>query len=190
MADEDVFEMAISMLLKAHRIYVVGFRGCAPLTSYLGYHLGYMFEDVRVISTGNASEVFERLIHISKKDVIIGISFPRYSVLTLKALEYANSLSAGVITLSDSVNAPVNLYSSCNLIAKSDLSSVVESMAAPMSLANALIIGLSKKKNKEYIHSVDIMESVFDEFGVPGKDDLEYLDDSVRFKLEGADGDS
>ena len=185
--DEDVFETAISMITRARSIYVVGFRGCAPLASYLGYHLGYMFDDVRIISTGNASEVFERLLHMSKKDVIIGISFPKYSLLTVKALEYANVLSAGIITLSDSVHAPINLYSSCNLIAHSDLSSVVESMAAPMSVANAIIIGLSKKRSKEFIAANDLMENLFDEFGVPGRDDMEYLDDSVRFGLEEAD---
>ncbi len=184
-ADEKIFESAVSMVCAAKTVYIIGFRNCSALAQFLGYHLSIMFQDVRVICSGNASEVFEKLVHLTKDDVVIGISFPRYSMLTLKALEYANSINASVMTITDSVHSPVNLYSSCNLLAGSDLSSVVESMAAPMSVANALIIALSVKKKDELFKNADVLEKVFDDFGVEGNDDLEYTDDRVRFRYDG-----
>nr|MCR4998460.1 MurR/RpiR family transcriptional regulator [Lachnospiraceae bacterium] len=89
--DENTFEMAVEMMLKARKIYVVGIRSCAPLASFLAFYLNLMFEDVILLSTNNSSELFEQMIHINSEDVIVGISFPRYSMRTLKAMEFANS---------------------------------------------------------------------------------------------------
>ena len=89
-----------------------------------------MFENVTLLQTNNSSELFEQMVRISKDDVIIGISFPRYSMRILKAMEFANNRNAKVITLTDSVHSPMNLYSSCNLIARSDMASIVDSLVA------------------------------------------------------------
>ena len=180
--DEQTFQAAVSTIAKAKTIYIIGVRACAPLAMFLGYHLGSLFPVVRTLTTADANTLFEDLIHVTEKDVVIGISFPRYSMVTLKALEFANSRNAKVVTLTDTVHSPVNLYSSCNLLARSDMSSIIESMAAPMSVINALVISLSMKRQKELIDYMDTMDQIWDEFEVPGNDELEYLDDKIRFR--------
>lgn len=107
--------------------------------------MNLMFEDVCLLTTNSSSELFEQMVRIGKDDVIIGISFPRYSMRTLKALEFANNRSAKVITITDSIHSPMNLYSSCNLIADSDMASIVDSLVAPLSVINALIVALCMK---------------------------------------------
>ncbi len=121
--DQEAFEIAVDTILKAKRIYIVGIRSCAPLASFLSFYLNLIFDNVHLLQTNSASELFEQMIRIDEKDVIIGISFPRYSMRTLKAMEFANKRSAKVITLTDSIHSPMNLYSSCNLIARSDMAS-------------------------------------------------------------------
>ena len=119
--DHAAFNLAIDTILNARRIYVVGIRSCAPLASFMGFYLNLVCEDVVTVNTNSSSEIFEQMVRIGKDDVIIGISFPRYSMRTLKAMEFANNRNAKVITLTDSVHSPMNLYSSCNLIADSDM---------------------------------------------------------------------
>ena len=140
--DHAAFELAVQTIIEARKIYVVGIRSCAPLASFLAFYLNLIFDDVILLQTNSANELFEQTIHINEQDVIIGISFPRYSMRTLKTLEFANNRNAKVITLTDSVHSPMNLYSSCNLIAKSDMASIVDSLVAPLSVINALIVAL------------------------------------------------
>lgn len=132
--DHNAFELAVETILEAKSIYIVGIRSCAPLASFLGFYFNLLFDNVHLMHTNSSSELFEQMIHISKDDVIIGISFPRYSMRTLKALEFANNRNAKVITLTDSIHSPMNLYSSCNLIARSDMASIVDSLVAPLSV--------------------------------------------------------
>ena len=120
------------------------------LRRFMAFYFTLMFENVRLIQTSSSSEIFEQMVRIGKEDVIIGISFPRYSMRTLKAMEFANNRSAKVITLTDSVHSPMNLYSSCNLIADSDMASIVDSLVAPLSVINALIVALCMK-NREML---------------------------------------
>ena len=110
--DRTAFEMAVDTLIHAKRIYVVGIRSCAPLANFLGFYLNLICENVTVINANGSSEMFEQLIRINDDDAIIGISFPRYSMRTLKALEFASSRKAKVITLTDSIHSPITLYSS------------------------------------------------------------------------------
>ncbi len=138
--DEHAFELAVDTIIKAKHIYIVGIRSCAPLAAFMAFYFNLMFENVTLLQTNNSSELFEQMVRISKDDVIIGISFPRYSMRTLKAMEFANNRNAKVITLTDSVHSPMNLYSSCNLIARSDMASIVDSLVAPLSVINALIV--------------------------------------------------
>ena len=152
--DDNAFELAVDTILNAKRIYIVGIRSCAPLASFLAFYLNMMFDDVHLLSTNSSSELFEQMVRISKDDVIIGISFPRYSMRTLKAMEFANNRSAKVITITDSVHSPMNLYSSCNLIAKSDMASIVDSLVAPLSVINALIVALCMKKQGEVVQTL------------------------------------
>lgn len=178
--DVDAFEAAVDTILNARCIYVVGLRSCAMLAEFFGFYLNMMFEQVKVLKTSSASELFEQMVHIGKEDVIIGISFPRYSMRTLKAMEFANNRSAKVITITDSVHSPMNLYSSCNLLAKSDMSSILDSLVAPLSVINALLIALCMKKQGEVVESLEILEQVWEDYQVYGKDEIDYIDESVH----------
>ena len=143
--DVNAFDLAVDTILQSKKIYIVGIRSCAPLASFLAFYLNLMFDDVCLLTTNSASELFEQMVRIGNDDVIIGISFPRYSMRALKALEFANNRNAKVITITDSIHSPMNLYSSCNLIADSDMASIVDSLVAPLSVINALIVALCMK---------------------------------------------
>ena len=117
---------------------------------------------------------------LEENDVIIGISFPRYSMRTLKALEFANNRSAKVITITDSIHSPMNLYSSCNLIADSDMASIVDSLVAPLSVINALVVALCMKKQKEVAGTLTMLEDIWDEYQVYENDEINYIDDSIK----------
>ncbi|MBQ3030213.1 MAG: MurR/RpiR family transcriptional regulator [Agathobacter sp.] len=186
--DHAAFELAVDMILSAKNIYIVGIRSCAPLASFLSFYLTLMFDNVRLLHTNSSSEIFEQMVRIDENDVIIGISFPRYSMRTLKALEFANNRSAKVITITDSIHSPMNLYSSCNLIADSDMASIVDSLVAPLSVINALIVALCMKKQKEVAKTLTTLEEIWDEYQVYENDEIDFIDDSVKVhyaKLEG-----
>ncbi len=115
------------------------------------------------------------MIRIGEEDVIIGISFPRYSMRTLKALEFANNRNAKVITLTDSIHSPMNLYSSCNLIARSDMASIVDSLVAPLSVINALVVALSMRKQKDVVATLESLEKIWDEYQVYNNDEINII---------------
>lgn len=188
--DHNAFELAVDTILNARNIYIVGIRSCAPLASFLSFYLTLMFDNVRLLHTNSSSEIFEQMVRIGEEDVIIGISFPRYSMRTLKALEFANNRSAKVITITDSIHSPMNLYSSCNLIADSDMASIVDSLVAPLSVINALIVALCMKKQKEVAKTLTTLEEIWDEYQVYENDEIDVIDDSIKIhyaKLEGMD---
>ena len=141
-----------------------------------------MFENVHLIQTSSSSEIFEQMVRIGRDDVIIGISFPRYSMRTLKAMEFANNRSAKVITLTDSVHSPMNLYSSCNLIADSDMASIVDSLVAPLSVINALIVALCMKKQRDVAKTLEMLEGIWDEYQVYENDEINAIDDSIKMR--------
>ena len=170
--DHKAFDLAIDTILEAKRIYVIGIRSCAPLASFLSFYLNLICENVTVVDTNSSSEIFEQLIRISGDDVIIGISFPRYSMRTLKALEFASNRKAKVITLTDSIHSPMNLYSSCNLIARSDMASIVDSLVAPLSVINALVVALCMKKQDEVVDTLETLEEIWGEYQVYSGDEL------------------
>ena len=171
--DHNAFELAVETILEAKSIYIVGIRSCAPLASFLGFYFNLLFDNVHLMHTNSSSELFEQMIHISKDDVIIGISFPRYSMRTLKALEFANNRNAKVITLTDSIHSPMNLYSSCNLIARSDMASIVDSLVAPLSVINALVVALCMRKQREVTATLEDLEKIWDEYQVYNNDGKE-----------------
>ena len=170
--DHKAFDLAIDTLLNARRVYVIGIRSCAPLASFLGFYLNLVCDNVSVVDVNSSSEIFEQLIRINEHDVIIGISFPRYSMRTLKALEFASNRKAKVITLTDSVHSPMNLYSSCNLIARSDMASIVDSLVAPLSVVNALVVALCMKRQKEVVSTLETLEEICGEYEVYSRDEL------------------
>ena len=179
--DHGAFEQAVDMLLNAKRIYVIGIRSCAPLASFLSQDLNLVCENVTAVNSNSSSEIFEQLIRIGKEDVIVGISFPRYSMRTLKALEFASNRNAKVITLTDSVHSPMTLYSACNLIARSDMASIVDSLVAPLSVVNALVVALCMKKQDEVVTTLETLEQIWDEYQVYSKDELNMVTDTMEF---------
>ncbi|MDM8212028.1 MurR/RpiR family transcriptional regulator [Mediterraneibacter glycyrrhizinilyticus] len=170
--DHKAFNLAIDTILNARKIYVIGIRSCAPLASFFSFYLNLVCDNVTPVTTNSSSEIFEQLIRIGEEDVIVGISFPRYSMRTLKALEFASNRKAKVITLTDSVHSPMNLYSSCNLIARSDMASIVDSLVAPLSVINSLIVALCMKKQKEVISTLETLEDIWGEYQVYSGDEL------------------
>ena len=180
--DEHAFELAVDTIIKAKHIYIVGIRSCAPLAAFMAFYFNLMFENVTLLQTNNSSELFEQMVRISKDDVIIGISFPRYSMRTLKAMEFANNRNAKVITLTDSVHSPMNLYSSCNLIARSDMASIVDSLVAPLSVINALIVALCMKKQGEVAKTLETLEDIWNEYQVYENDEIDYIDDKIKMR--------
>ena len=180
--DHNAFEMAVDIILDARNIYVIGIRSCAPLASFLSFYLNLMMDHVHLLQTTSSAELFEQMVRIGKKDVIIGISFPRYSMRTLKALEFANNRSAKVITITDSIHSPMNLYSSCNLIADSDMASIVDSLVAPLSVINALIVALCMKRQDEVASTLTMLEQIWDEYQVYEGDEINVIDDSIKMR--------
>ena len=180
--DENVFDLAVETILNAKHIYVIGIRSCAALASFFAFYLNLIFDNVHLIQTNSLSEIFEQMVRIGKDDVIIGISFPRYCMRTLKAMEFANNRNAKVITLTDSVHSPMNLYSSCNLIADSDMSSIVDSLVAPLSVINALIVALCMKKQTKVAKTLEMLEDIWDEYQIYESDEINYINDSIKMQ--------
>ena len=180
--DPDAFEAAVDAILAAEKVYILGVRSCEPLADFLHFYLNMVRGDVILLKTTSVSETFEQMIRIGDQDAIIGISFPRYSMRTLKAIEFANNRNAKVITLTDSVHSPMNLYSSCNLIADSDMASIVDSLVAPLSVINALIVALCMKNRKKVAKTLEMLEDIWDEYQVYESDEINYIDDSIKMR--------
>ncbi|MBQ6462595.1 MAG: MurR/RpiR family transcriptional regulator [Pseudobutyrivibrio sp.] len=183
--DEAAFDNAVESILNARRIYVVGIRTCAPLASFLSFYLNMIFDNVVNLQTSSTSELFEQMIHITEEDCIIGISFPRYSMRTLKALEFANNRRANVITITDSIHSPMNLYSSCNLIAESDMHAAVDSLVAPLSVINALIVALCNKRQAQVAKNLEMIEEVWNDYQFYENDEIDLVDDSLKMYYPG-----
>ena len=175
--DVNSFELAVDLILRARKVYVVGLRSCEPLARFLHFYLNMIRPDVVLLGTTSVSEMFEQMIRIDEHDCIIGISFPRYSMRTLKAMEFANDRNAKVITITDSVHSPMNLYSSCNLLARSDMVSIVDSLVAPLSVINALVVALCLKRPDEVKTNLENLEEAWGNYQVYLNDEINFIDD-------------
>ena len=180
--DGNAFEAAVELLLNARKVYIIGIRNSTPLAVYMESCLKLMLDEVILLSSDNSSNLFEDMLRMNEEDCIVGISFPRYSIRTLKAMEFANSRSCRVVTITDSVNSPMNLYSSCNLIAKSEMTPVAESLTAPLSVINAIITALMAKRRKKLVNRLEMLEDICNEYAVSGNDELNWVDDSELAK--------
>lgn len=175
--DPSAFETAVDIILEAETVYIIGIRTCEPLADFLSFYLNMIRGNVRLVRTTSVSEIFEQMLRIDERDVVIGISFPRYSMRTLKALEFANDRNARVIAITDSVHSPMNLYSSCNLLARSDMVSIVDSLVAPLSVINALVVALCLKRPEEVKKNLDTLEEVWNNYQVYSKDEINFIDE-------------
>ena len=164
--DRDMFHAAVETLLSARRIYVLGVRSAAALANFLGYYLNYMFDNVHVITTSGVGEMFEKLAGVGPGDAVVAFSFPRYSTATLKGAQFCHSVGAKVIGITNSPLSP--LAESCDqvLIAKSDMVSLVDSLVAPLSVVNALIVALAAQREESLSKTFDTLERVWEEYNV------------------------
>ncbi len=160
------FNAAVNAILKAKRIYILGVRSVAPLANFMGYYLNYMFNNVHVISGSSMGEMFERIVGVTSEDVVIAFSFPRYSASTTKGARYCRSAGATVIGFTDSKFSP--LASACDhvLVTKSDMVSLVDSLVAPLSIVNALIVAIAAKREKELSRTFTNLEKIWEEYEV------------------------
>jgi DNA-binding MurR/RpiR family transcriptional regulator len=181
--DRTAFWMAVDLILQAEHVYIAGVRSCSALAQFLGFYLNMIRPQVHVVTTSNSSELFEQMIRLTQKDVVIGISFPRYSMRTLKALEFASSRQASIIAMTDSEYSPLTMYSSCNLFARSDMSSVADSLVAPMSLLNALIMALSLRNRDTLIENIETLEQVWKDYAYEDADEMDWLSDEAKSDL-------
>lgn len=175
--DPVAFETAVDIILEAKTVYVMGVRSCEPLAEFLNFYLNMIRGNVVLLKTTSISETFEQMIRIDEQDAMIGISFPRYSMRTLKAMEFANDRNAKVITVTDSVHSPMNLYSSCNLLARSDMVSIVDSLVAPLSVINALVVAMCLKRPEEVKKSLKNLEEAWNNYQVYLNDEINFIDE-------------
>ncbi len=164
--NSDSFEKAVEYILNARKIYIYAVRSSFALARFLGYYLELIFGNVKVIETTSKNEIYEQLFRTGEHDVMIGISFPRYSSTTVEAMEFAEQQGAKTIAITDSMTAPVTKIADCTLVAKSDMASVVDSLVAPLSLINALIVATVSKKRDEVTHTFRQLEDIWDRYGI------------------------
>ncbi|OUN24138.1 MurR/RpiR family transcriptional regulator [Flavonifractor sp. An82] len=169
--DQAQFQRAVDAIAKARHIYILGVRSAAAIASFMGFYFTLIFNNVTIIHTTSASEVFEQLLHVGPEDVVLGISFPRYSRRTVKAMQFAHDRGAEAIAITDSATSPLAPYSTITLLAKSDMASFVDSLVAPLSLVNALIVAIGRKKNDDLSRTFESLERIWDEYEVYEKVD-------------------
>ena len=160
------FNAAVQAILNAKRVYILGVRSAAPLAEFLGYYLNYMFNNVHVITGCGTSEMFEKIVGVDASDAVIAFSFPRYSSATTKGAQYCRSTGATVIGITDNRESPLGQSSDHVLCAKSDMVSLVDSLVAPLSVVNALIVAIASKRQKELQNTFASLERIWDQYNV------------------------
>lgn len=168
--NRDHFNNAVEKLLAARNIYIAGVRTSSALASFLYCNFCLIFENVRLIGNTSGSEIFEHMLHIGAGDVLVVLSFPRYSKRMINAVEYAKSRGASILAITDSESAPIASSADCLLTAKSDMVSFVDSLVAPLSVLNALIVAIARQKKADLETSFGELENIWDQFEVYDKE--------------------
>ncbi len=168
---ENEFKKAVETINKSNKIYILGVRSSAALASFLYFYLNPVFDNVVLVDTTSGSEMFEQMFRISDNDVCVAISFPRYSKQIINALRFINDRGTKIIAITDSDVSPIAEYADTLLVAKSDMVSVVDSLVAPLSLINALIVSLTFSRREEVYNNFNKLESIWDEYQVYDKSD-------------------
>lgn len=160
------FDTAVDAIVNAEHIYIIGIRSASSLASFLSFYFNHILPDVRLVNTSSASEMFEQMLRIGEKDVLIAISFPRYSHRTHMASQYASDCGAKVIAITDSQESPIAQCADTLLLARSDMASFVDSLVAPLSLINALIVAVGLRCRSEVSDIFSRLERIWDEYNV------------------------
>ena len=166
MVSRQDFKAAVDAILNARRVYILGVRSTAPLANFLGYYLRQMLDSVHVVTTSGTSAVFEQIIGVDEQDAVIAFSFPRYSTSTAQGAQYCRGKGAKVIGITDSITSPLGRNCEHVLLAKSDMLSLVDSLVAPLSVTNALLVALAAKREKELTSTFNELEHLWEEYNV------------------------
>ena len=164
--DRESFNRAVDAIVSARKIYIIGVRSSAAIASFLHFYFNLIFDNVVLVSASTASEIFESLLRVGEGDVVIGVSFPRYSSRTVQAMSFARDRGAATVAITDSEASPLIPISQYLLMARSDMASFVDSLVAPLSLVNALLVAVSQRKNDELARTFQNLEDIWDEYGV------------------------
>lgn len=164
--DRKMFAAAVEQIVNAEHVYIVGTRTSAPLAMFLGFYFNLLLPDVKVVQQNSANELLEQIMRIGKNDVLIGLSFPRYSKRTVKAVRFARDMGASVIAITDSESSPLAHEAQTCLLAKSDMVSFVDSLVGPLSLINALIVAVGSETHENLSETFSELERVWDEYDV------------------------
>lgn len=167
----EAFYNAVDAIVQARKIYIIGARSSLALATFLSYYFNLIFENVCLVQATSEAEIFEQMIRIDERDVVIGISFPRYSRKAVKAMNFAHHRGSTVVAITDSSLSPLAEPADHLLLARSDIASIVDSLVAPLSLINALIVTTSLKKSAEVAQTFKHLEDIWDEYGVYEKVD-------------------
>lgn len=170
-SSKEDFNRSVDRIMNSKTIYIIGARSSAALATFIKYYFNLIFPDVRLVAASTESEMFEQILRIGSDDVIIGISFPRYSNQTVTALRYAKAHDAEVIAITDSLSSPLVPYSDNVLIARSDMASFVDSLVAPLSVINALIVAVSIRARERLTDTFEKLEKIWEEYEVYSKTD-------------------
>ena len=164
--DRESFERAVDAIVSARKIYIIGVRSSAAIASFLHFYFNLIFDSVVLVSANTSSEIFESLLRVGEEDVVIGVSFPRYSSRTVQAISFARDRGATTVDITDSEASPLAPISSYSLMARSDMVSFVDSLVAPLSLVNALLVAVSQRRNDELARTFHTLEEIWEEYGV------------------------
>ena len=162
----DDFENAAVAIANTRKIYVIGDRSASALARFMHYYLNLMFENVKLVTTTSSSELFEQIMRIGEEDAVIGISFPRYSNLTIQAFSFAARSGAKIVAITDGPNSPLAQNATYLLSARSDMNSFVDSLVAPLSLINALLVQVGMLKQDDVVNTFERLEGLWDEYHV------------------------
>lgn len=164
--DRAEFQAAVDAILNAKKVYVLGVRSAAPLANFLGYYLNYMFQNVCIVTASGTNEMFEQIVGVGPEDAVVAFSFPRYSSTMAKGAKYCRSTGATVVGLTDNCQSPLGQNCDHVLLAKSDMVSLVDSLVAPLSVTNALIVALAARREKELAKTFNDLEHIWEEYKV------------------------
>ena len=171
--DREEFKSVVDKLMTADHIYILGVRSSSFLAGYLNFYFHLLFRNVIYVQNSAAGEIYEQMIHIGPGDVLLGISFPRYSTMVIHAVQMARARGADVIAVTDSEMSPLYKAASASLLVRCDAISFVDSMAAPLSLLNALILEVGRRKPDEISATFGEMEQLWTQYSIFGKSEDE-----------------
>jgi len=169
--DHATFDAVVDAILSARKVYILGVRSSAAIAGFLDYYLSLMMDNIHLMHTSSTSEVFEQVVRVREDDLLLGISFPRYSSRTVKAMQFAYERGATVVALTDSASSPIAACANYTLLAKSDIISLVDTLVAPLSVINALLVAVGRRKEAELTRTFMDLERIWDEYEVYEKNE-------------------